>query len=252
MRVNSLDVCSKWDWFGGLCVFYIFHQRTRWKELSNWDQTPVQVSCPDLCCLSHFSWKLSLNLPLEQECPSQGLLLTNQTWAHVPTWRRASLPTLVKKSTAFISGYQARSLCSWCSKGWNSMMAFRERFLKRGRGGVCCGVLDQLMDILLICWWWGNWESTSSTFWFQPIWCLCACGQHTVNFFHLVGVSVSAKIAQRTWLRYYYIPWGGTKCPWFCLMAKVLLFCLAWLFSFLSALSVLKVYPLELRESLGG
>ena len=73
MRVNSLDVCSKWDWFGGLCVFYIFHQRTRWKELSNWDQTPVQVSCPDLCCLSHFSWKLSLNLPLEQECPSQGL-----------------------------------------------------------------------------------------------------------------------------------------------------------------------------------
>ena len=34
-----------------------------------------------------------------------------------------------------------------------------------------------------------------------------------------------------------YSPWGGTKGPWLCLMARVLLFCLAWLFSFLSAFS---------------
>ena len=49
------------------------------------------------------------------------------------------------------------------------------------------------MDIVLIGWWWGNWESTSSTFWFHPVWGLCACGQQTVDFSHLVGVSVSAK-----------------------------------------------------------
>ena len=30
---------------------------------------------------------------------------------------------------------------------------------------------------------------------------LCACRQHTANFFHLVGVSVSAKQLKRTWLR---------------------------------------------------
>lgn len=29
-------------------------------------------------------------------------------------------------------------------------------------------VCGQLVDILLIGWWHGNWESTASTFWFQP------------------------------------------------------------------------------------
>ena len=33
----------------------------------------------------------------------------------------------------------------------------------------------------------------SVIFWFQLVWGLCACGLHTVNFFHLVGDSVSAK-----------------------------------------------------------
>ena len=36
---------------------------------------------------------------------------------------------------------------------------------------------DQLMDILLIGWWGGKWEAASSTFWFQPVWVLCAPGQ---------------------------------------------------------------------------
>ena len=55
------------------------------------------------------------------------------------------------------------------------------------------GGCDQLVDNLLTGWWWGKWESASSTFWFQPVWDLRACGQHTVNFSHLMGVSVSAK-----------------------------------------------------------
>ena len=53
--------------------------------------------------------------------------------------------------------------------------------------------LDQLVDILLTGWWGGKWESASSTFWFQLVWGLHACEQHTVNFSHLVGSSVSAK-----------------------------------------------------------
>ncbi|KAM9051163.1 uncharacterized protein AAG666_002673 isoform 2-T2 [Megaptera novaeangliae] len=52
---------------------------------------------------------------------------------------------------------------------------------------------DQLVDILLIGWWGGKWESASSTFRFHPVWGLRACGQQTVNFSHLVTVSVPAK-----------------------------------------------------------
>ena len=47
----------------------------------------------------------------------------------------------------------------------------------------------QLLETLLIGWWWGNQESASSTF----CWGLHACGQHAGNLSHLVGVSISAK-----------------------------------------------------------
>ena len=70
---------------------------------------------------------------------------------------------------------------------------------------------DRLMDILLIGWWWGKWESATSTFRFQPIWCLHACGQHTIdnhNFPHLERVSVSAKQLKDIVV---YIRWWGTK-----------------------------------------
>ena len=96
-----------------------------------------------------------------------------------------------------------------------------------------CGVCDQLVDILLIGWWWGNRKSASSTFWFQLVWGLRAYGQHTVNFFHLEGF----QYLQNGSKDMVYSPWGRTKGPWLCLMVKVLLFCLAWLFFFLSAFS---------------
>ena len=63
---------------------------------------------------------------------------------------------------------------------------------KISRGGGGCRIYDQFMDILSIGWRWGNWESAASTF--QLVCGLCACGQHIVNFFHLVGVSVSEKL----------------------------------------------------------
>ena len=53
-----------------------------------------------------------------------------------------------------------------------------------------------------------DWESASSTICFQPVWALCACGQHVVNFSHLVGVSVSAKQLKDVVV---CIPWGGTR-----------------------------------------
>ena len=57
------------------------------------------------------------------------------------------------------------------------------------------------MDIFLTGWWWGSWESESSTLWFQQIWGLHACGQHTVNFFLPTGGFSTCKTAPRTWLR---------------------------------------------------
>lgn len=60
------------------------------------------------------------------------------------------------------------------------------------------GGRDQLVDIFLIGWWLGNWESASSTFWGLHVF-----GQHTVNFFHLTGVSISAKQLERHGSEYY-------------------------------------------------
>ena len=45
------------------------------------------------------------------------------------------------------------------------------------------------MDLFLIGWWGDHKESASSTFWFQPVWGLCAGGQHAVNFSHLQSSS---------------------------------------------------------------
>ena len=119
-----------------------------------------------------------------------------------------------------------------------------EEFYRNGsRGG------DQLMDILLIGWWSGNRESASSTFWFQQVWGLCPCGQQTVSFSYLVGVSVCAKHLKETVL---CIPWGGTRtlpqgCP---VASQLLLPCLCT--PSLSWLATVWTCPLELREGQGG
>ena len=103
----------------------------------------------------------------------------------------------------------------------------------RMREGVC-GMCGQLVNILLIGWWWGNWESIPSSFWFQPVWDLSACGQHTVSSSYQVGVSVSAKQLIRHAQNIIYSPRGGTKGPRLCSMAKVIiiLFCLTVFLSF--------------------
>ena len=75
------------------------------------------------------------------------------------------------------------------------------------------GVPDQLMAILLIGWWGGNWSqhhqlsysnSLIQTFLSKlSYWRLCACGQHRVKFFQLVRVSVSAKQLKGIGPKYY-------------------------------------------------
>ena len=78
------------------------------------------------------------------------------------------------------------------------------------REGIC-RVCDQLIEILLVGWQWGNWESAPSNFWLQPVWGLQACGQRKVNFFQLVGVLVYANSSKDMAQDIIHSPWGGTK-----------------------------------------
>ena len=73
---------------------------------------------------------------------------------------------------------------------WTSGNDFQDNL--RGEG---CRGRDQLMDFLLIGWWWGGnrvmfQESLSSIVWFQPVWGLCAHVQHLVTSLHLGGCGV--------------------------------------------------------------
>ena len=76
----------------------------------------------------------------------------------------------------------------------------------RGKDVMC---QMSLCTSFWIGWRWGNrvvfGESTSSTIKFQPVWGLWACGQHAVNFFHLVGFSVSAKQLKDIYGLEYYL-----------------------------------------------
>ena len=136
---------------------------------------------------------------------------------------------MVKDSVAFITRP---------SKEYQQLTLKRPKLPSRLQGKIFKDrVRDQLIHILLIGWWLGNRESTPSTFLFQPGWGLQACGQHAVNFFHLMGISVSAKQLKGMAQNIIYSPRGGTKSLWLCLIAKHLLLCLAWLFSFVAAFS---------------
>ena len=74
-----------------------------------------------------------------------------------------------------------------------------------------CSVFDQLQNSLLTggC----DWVSTSSIFRFQPVWGLCVCGKHKIDFFHPVGVSVSEKHLKRHGSEYDLQPLRRSKSP---------------------------------------
>ena len=72
-----------------------------------------------------------------------------------------------------------------------------------------CG---RVHDFLLIGWWWGStvvvWKFESSTFRFQPVWSLRACGHHPSLGW---GVLVSAKQVKDMCQVVLYTLWGGTR-----------------------------------------
>ena len=103
---------------------------------------------------------------------------------------------MAEQSAEFIAGTKQRRGTTSYSKGQNFQMTFRKRLSKTEWGRV---LGEQLLGTLLVSWW-CNWKPTSSTFFFQLAYGLLGSGQHAVNFFHLVGVSVSTN-SSRIWLR---------------------------------------------------
>ena len=120
---------------------------------------------------------------------------------------------------------------------------FKDRVSERG-----CEVCDQLTDVLLIGCWWGNRKSTSSTSGFSLSGVCVPWGSIQWGFQYLQNTS------KNTAQNIICSPWEGTRSLWLCLMATLLLFCLAWLFIFASAFSHFadSIYSLGLREGLGG
>ena len=154
---------------------------------------------------------------------------------------KANLLTLVvvKESAGFIAGAKQGVQAANAQKArtpWKPLKAFKDRFLKTEWGRGLWGH-DQLVDALLIGCWWGNRSQhpqPSGSSW-SGVYRLVVTMQLTSStrwgFQYLQNSSKS--VAQNS----TYCPWGGTKGPCLCLMAKLVLFCLAWLLSFVSAFS---------------
>ena len=122
------------------------------------------------------------------------LTLPNQTWVHSSKCSKAYL-LMLDCGEGQCSIYCKAKQSVWAAnaqKDWTPHWLLGKGFQRQGKG-ESCEVLDQLVDILLIGWWWHNQESTSSTFWFQLVWGLHVHGHHAVNSFHLMGVLISVK-----------------------------------------------------------
>ena len=69
------------------------------------------------------------------------------------------------------------------------------------------------------------------------MWDWYPCGQHTVNFSHLLEFQYLWNNSKDMVQNIIYSLWGGTKGSWPCLMAKLSVVCLAWVYSLASAFS---------------
>ena len=72
--------------------------------------------------------------------------------------------------------------------------------------------------ILLIGWWWGNWESASSTFWFQPAWGLYGAdvlvGSTQLTSSSWWGLQNLENSSKDMTQNIMCSPWGGAKVLW--------------------------------------
>ena len=130
--------------------------------------------------------------------------LASVPWHQIKSWRQEFWVKQKRTALLLCQAKGPQPACASKTVCLNMEATVRSFMVMVQRG------CDQLADTLLIGWWWGKWESASSTFWFPPIWGLPAWGQHTIDFSHLVGLSVSAEQ-----LRYCYtgISLNGERGP---------------------------------------
>ena len=188
-------------------------------------ETSIHVFCPFLFGLFFWYWApwdvfifWSLILSRGRYCCWN---LASVHWHRVETWRQSSDWSKGRYSRQMVSRLcptlegLLRSLMLFKEQGmislWTFFWFFGDEVIKESASSAsgfnCTGVSCMLG---------GSLELTSSTWWgFQNL-------QNSLK-----------DMAQNI----IYSPWGRTKGPWLCLLAKVLLFCLAWQFSFLSEFS---------------
>ena len=144
-----------------------------------------------------------------------------------------SQQVVVKKSAVFIiAGCQSKASRWMVLKSPELWKAFREKFLKTG-WGKGCRACDQLMDVLLIGWWWEVTRSqhhqpsgSSRSGGYMPV------GNTQLNSSTWWGFQYPENSSENMAQNIIYSPWRGTKGPWLCLMAKLLYFVLLDCFSF--------------------
>ena len=84
-------------------------------------------------------------------------------WRQSFGWSRKRIASLLPRAK--------RATASECPENCPSLECIVRSFaVVFQRGG------DQLVDILLMGWWWGKWESASATFWFQQVWVYALVG----------------------------------------------------------------------------
>ena len=94
-------------------------------------------------------------------------------------------------------------------------------------------------------------ESASSTFWFQPVWALRACGQHRVDFFPRWGLQhLQNTFKDMAWNIIYSL--GRTESPRLCWMAELLLLFSFFLFFFFHSLIKLVLWLKFVEKKSGG
>ena len=84
----------------------------------------------------------------------------------------------------------------------NLEVVVRSFIVKIQRGGC-----DQFVDILWIGWWWGRWESASSTFRFQSVWGVYVL----VGSIQLTSPGGGFSISNQFRDIFRYIPWWGAR-----------------------------------------
>ena len=93
----------------------------------------------------------------------------------------------MKQRAVFIAGEESRQLVLMSELPESFQGQVHKDRVKEGDVGHVVSSWTFLLILLMV-----RYSGSTSSTWFQLIWGLCACGQHEVNFSHLVGFHSAA------------------------------------------------------------